>query len=562
MIFFQPPVHLQVAPPSNDAEIGRLRKLAREARDQSHWDESIRHYDAILVLDPWHETTLFERAQTLGWAQRYPECVAAWRVFRDRAPWRLREADQNLAMMASWGRLFEVSLDTLKPYVQKGERWAVLDSAKYLSWAGRYQESLAQSSTWIATHPEDKDALLLQARVLSWDGRLMDAHAAFTRLVAKFPDLAEARMGLAQVSLWSGRVQEAQAVWRLVPKETHATPEGKLLEGQIELAEGHRRAALAKLIPLTNQGSSVKRDAEDLIRGDEESRGPLVDIGQNRTLTSEPLRMADDMVRARLPLGDGSVGLSHVAHHAELAGLMSDAKETAVSLALPLGPLNLSADLGRMSGFNGDPAGFHRLGVLWRIGQGAELNLVQARTLVVFTPQAVTQRVGIQSTDLAFTLTGFQDVLRLQAGSATLSAGSRRTTWGGAYEHRWRWSPMTLTGGLTSSNMGYSETLPLGFWNPNRYLFRGATGGAAFEQGRFVLSTEGRWGRQVTDQQAWTTGYGYSLNLSWGLGRSPVTLQLGWSESTSGLNAVSVVNPKTYREQSFRWGLRIAGPWR
>ena len=556
------PASLQATPPPSDAEMGRLHGLAKQARNQSHWEEALRAYDAMLTLDPWHETALFERAQTLGWAKRYPECVAAWRLFRERAPWRSREADQNLAMMASWGRIFEVSLTTLEPYVQKGERWAVLDSAKYLSWAGRYRESLARSAGWIRTHPEDKDALLMHARVLSWDGRLKDAHAAFESLVVRFPDLADARTGLAQVSLWTGRVEQARSVWNQVPKEVRETPEGKLLEGQIQLAEGHRRSGLGQLGPLAAQGSSVQRDAEDLIRGSAEANGPLVEFGQSRTLTNEPLRMLDSSIRARVPLWDGSIGLSHVLHNAELGGAESEAHETAASLSYPWGPLRVSAVVGRMTGLGGDPAGFHQLGLAWRLGHGAELDLVQGRSVVVFTPQATAQRVGIQSTDLAFSLTGFEDVLRLQGGTASVSAGNDRKTWSAAYEHHWRLSPVTLSAGLTSLGLGYSETLPLGFWNPERYIFHGVTGGAAFERGRFSCSVQGRWGRQVTDQQGWSTGQGYGANLSWGIGRSPLTLLLGWSSSTSGINAVSASDPSTYREQTFRWGLRVAGPWR
>lgn len=556
------PVSIQAAQAPNEADMAALLAQARQARNQSHWDEAILAYDAMLAKDSWHETALFERAQTLGWAQRYPACVAAWRLFRERAPWRALEADKNLAMMASWGRLFDDALGTLDPYVKKGERWAVLDSAKYLSWAGRYRESLSRTSQWISSHPEDRDALLMHARVLSWDGRLKDAHAAFEGLVARFPELGDARMGLAQVSLWSGRVEEARTAWDQAPKAVHDTPEGHLLEGQIQLAEGRRRAALAELRPLARQGSSVQRDAEDLIRAAAEGNGPMLEAGQSRTLTSEPLRSLDTSFRARVPFWDGSFGLGTVLHHAELAGAQSDMRETSASLAYPLGPLRFTGEAGRFTGQDLDPAGFHRLGLAWRLGHGAELVLTQGRSVIVFTPQAVAQRIGMQTTDLAFTLAGFADVLRLQGGSATVSAGNRRKTWSAAYEHRWRVSPFTLAGGLTSRGMGYSETLPLGFWNPNRYLFHGVTGSASFERGRFTCSADGRWGRQVTDQQAWTTGKGYGANLSWGLGRTPITLMLGWADSTSGLNAVSISDPNSYREQTFHWGIRLAGPWR
>ena len=553
------PACIQQVP--SDAEMAELLTRARQARNQSLWAEAIQGYDAVLVRDPWHETALFERAQTLGWAKQYPACILAWRLFRERAPWRAGEADQNLSMMASWGRIFDVALDTLEPYVKKGERWAVLDSAKYLSWAGRYRESLSRTSGWIEAHSDDREALLMHARALSWDGQLKAAHSAYAGLVARFPELAEARMGLAQVSLWSGWIEAARTAFDQMVPETRGTPEGRLFDGQVQLAEGRRRSALALLTPLAQQGSSVQRDAEDLIRASAKGNGPSVEIGRGRTLTSEPLRLVDSSIRARLPLGDGSIGLSQTLHHSDLSGLRSEARDTAANLAYPLGPLRLSADLGRTTGLGGDPAGFHNLTVLWRLGQGAELSLAQGRTVVGFTPQAVAQRIGIQSTDLALALSGFEDSLRLQGGTATVSAGNRRTTWSAAYEHRWRVSPVTLSGGLTARSLGFSETLPLGFWNPGRYRFYGATGGAAFERGRFSMTVDGRWGRQVTDQQAWTTGRGYGANLSWGLGRSPFTLLLGWSDSTSGLNTVNASDPSTYHEQFVRWGVRMAGPW-
>jgi hypothetical protein len=369
-------------------------------------------------------------------------------------------------------------------------------------------------------------------------------------------------MGLAQVSLWSGRTGEARAAWVQMPKESQEAPEGRLLDSQIQLAEGRTLSALAGLRPLAIQGSAVQGDAEDLIRAAAEANGPSLEVGQSRTLTSEPLRMLDTSLRARVPLGDGNLGLSQVHRHSELSGAESDADETAATLAYPLGTLRLSAELGRVTGLGGDPAGFHRLGLVWRLGQGAELSLAQARSVLVFTPQAVAQRVGIQSTDLGFSLVGFTAHLQIQAGMATLSAGNRRTTWGASYEHRWRFSPVTLSTGLTTHTLAFSKSLPLGFWNPERYRFHGVTGGGAFERGRFAFAVDGRWGRQATDQQAWTTGTGYGANLSWGIGRSPLTLLVGWNRSSSGLNTVSASDPATYREQTFHWGLRIAGPWR
>jgi tetratricopeptide (TPR) repeat protein len=561
MILLLVPALVQAAQPVDDAEMGRLLMQARTERNQGRFDAAVAAYDAMLAKDGWHETALFERAQTLGWSKRYAESVQAWKLFRERAPWRAKEADQNLAMVASWGRMFEPALQALDPYVKQNERWAVLDAAKYLSWAGRYRESLGLTSTWLAAHPDDADARLTQARVLSWDGRMADARRDYSAVLAADPGKVEARLGLAQVDSWGGRPREARAEFDRLAPEDRQTPEARLLDGQIALAEGRRRAGVAILRPLADQPGPGRQDARDLLRGAAEANGPLVELGGGVTTTSEKLRFEDDTLRARLPLGDGSAGLGLARHHSSLQGAAETPREFSGFLAYPLGAFRFSGEAGRMQDYGGTSAGFHRLGLTWS-RPGLELSLAQGRGLVTYTPQAVEQRVGLQTLDAGVAFLGAADTLRLQGGTASVSAGNRRTTWNAGYDHRWRLAPVTLAAGLTSQGLEFNRTLPLGFWNPHHYLFDGITGSAGLERGRFNATLDGRWGRQQVEDLPWTSAWGYGLGFSWGLGDGPVTLLGGFNKSNSGLAVQSVGAPNNYQEKSFRLGLRLAGPWR
>lgn len=557
MIGVPPPPPALQAPAPDD--MGRLLQQARAARNASDWEGALRAYDAMLAKDDWHETALFERAQTLGWAQRYDASIAAWKLFRERCPRRAAEADDNLAKVASWGRRFEVALATLDPYVRQGQRAAVLDSAKYLSWAGRYGESVARLDGWIQAHPGDVDTLALRARVLSWDGRLGQARAAYGDVLKAHPDSSEARMGLAQIAAWTGDGAEARRQFDALPATARATPEARLLDGQIALAEGRRRAAVAQLRPLANAPGPVQKDAQDLLRAAADAQGPSLEVGLVRTDTSEELRIQDAYARARLPLGDGDIRIGGTAHRADFTGLHSLPKEAQVGLDYPFGPLRLSVDAGRLSGWTGEQASTHRVSLDWRATPALAFNLTQGRTVVTLTPQAVDKRIGIQTWEAGMTLGATTDFLRLTFGRGQVSAGNSRTSWVAGYEHRWRLSPVTLSAGLESRGLDYSESLDLGFFNPTRYRFHAVVVGAAFERGRFALGAEARAGRQVVNQQDWATAWGYGVNLSWGLGPTPLTLLAGWGESIAGLPVLNPLAPDQYREHTLRLALRVTG---
>jgi hypothetical protein len=283
------------------------------------------------------------------------------------------------------------------------------------------------------------------------------------------------------------------------------------------------------------------------------------ELGASRTDSSDGLRLEDTYARIRLPLRNGHLGMGWIRHGSRLSSSEAAPGEVSVSLAQSFGFWRTSAELGRTSGLGGASAGFHRLSVTRRLARGLEVSLGQYRSLVLSTPVAVSHRTALQGFTTGFAWEGFTDSVNLQMGLATLSAGNRQRSWGAAYQHRWRISPFTVGLGVASRGLSHSESLPLGFWNPERFRFHGFTGSASYERDRFSLSADTQWGRQSVDQGGWTAAWGYGLDLRWGLGRSPFTLLAGWSASTSGIHAASAFEPRHYREHTLRIGIRATG---
>jgi tetratricopeptide (TPR) repeat protein len=352
------PAHHQIPPQD---EMGALLLRARTTRNASKWEESIQAYDAMLLKDPFHETALVERATTLSWAKRYDESIAAWRVVKEKVPNRSREAEDNIAKVAAWSRQFALALETLAPYVREGQRQAVLDSATYLSWDRRYPESLERIGGWLKAHPDDTDALLIQARILSWSGQLAASRSAYERLLKLHPGHPDALGGLARVSVWSGDAAGARVYVDQLPAEELKKPENQTLLAQVELAEGHRSRAKARLRPLAAVGSSVRADAEELLRAAAQAQGPSAELFQARTDSNEGLTFQDTGALARVPLGDGSLELGGLRHRSEFNGLESTVNETSLGLAYPLGSVRVSGGVQHFTGFEGDAANGHRL---------------------------------------------------------------------------------------------------------------------------------------------------------------------------------------------------------
>ena len=561
-----PPAILEAQPPTS---LGVLLGQARKARTLGHLAEAIQAYDAMLAQVPDHETALLERAETLSWAQQYAASREGFLAFRKAFPARALTADLALARLAAWQDHPGEALALLDPWIKQEQRQAVLDAAKYLSWSGRLPESLAQVRRWLARHPEDREAVLLEARVLSWAGRNAEAREAFERVLRLDPADREALTGLARLALWEGNTPAARRMVERMPPEVLAHPEAQVVLAQVEVAEGNTRAAFRRVLTQAS-GGPAQRDASDIRDDLVRSFGPWVEVAGSRTDTSEGLRTEQPSLRARVPLGDGSLSLGSTSNRSRFQGSERQPSESTLGLAYPLGwGFNASGAISRIANTGGASATGYTLGLGYTPSPGLDLALSRERSFALFTPQAVLLRTAIVSTDLGVTWrfgqgrhalsgSGGQADLTSELGPTPLR--STRHSLALSYEFRFPITVVDFRGGWLSRSFGYNQTLPLGFFNPESYRWNGAFGSATWRRGRVLEVMVGaQAGKQTVNGANGQFTWSYRTGGTWSPSAWPVDVSVWWSQSQAGLPTTTPVDPSTYREHTLGTSLKIRG---
>jgi len=505
---------------------------ARASRAESRLPEALAAFDALLARVPEHAAGMLERAQVLAWMGRTREAVEGLRAFRGAHPERAEEADLRIAQALAWGDDTAGALETLRPWVEVGGRQAVLDDATYRSWRGDLGGALARLEPFLAAHPDDRDAHLLAARVRGWRSDVAGARAEYARVLGLAPGDAEARLGLAQLDLWTSRPGRARAAAR------------PLLEGP------------------------ASRDARRLLDDVVAAEGLWASPRHIWTETSDGLVSRLTLATVRVPVRDGHLDLE--AGHTEVS-LGDDVEGSVVAglgAAHPIGERAvLDGGAGWREDFGGKPGFTARAGATLRPLAGLALRLDAARALLDATPRAVELRGWLQSYDasLSWTFGAGRTTLAAGGGYAWLDAGSERQAFSVSGEHRLPLRAVALRGGFVARAFGYSETLPLGFFNPERYRYGGLTGGATLRRGRLVeLDASVQGGYQAVNEDDARFSWAYGLSVTVTPERWPVQLLAGWAQSFAGLPVTVPEDAATYREDTFRVGLRVSqrGGWR
>lgn len=540
--------------------LGELLGRARAERDAGRLGRALAAYEAMLAQVPEHETALLERAQVLSWMGRYPEALEGYRAFRARYPGRALLADLRLAQVHAWSGAHGDALAVLAPWEARSERQAVLDGATYRAWQGDLAGALERLETWRSGHPEDAEAALLQVRFRSWTGDLRAARRDFEALVARWPGEHAGRLGLARVRLWEGDPAGAAQELARLPEEARSAAEAQVLASQIDLNLGRSRAAVRRLEPLA-EGGSVRREAADLLREEAEARGPWVELRASRTDTNEGLRSEDPLLRLRMPLAEGFGELSLGRRRVTLGPEERAATDLGLRFVHPLGSrLRATAALQRTDDLGGEAATGWSAGLQARLAPGVELGLEAGHGWLAFTPAAADLRGGVHTLEasLGWRLPDQRTRIDLGAGEGRLSAGSTRRSWMIALEHRWPLPWAEVRGGALARRFGYSESLPLGFFNPERFEYAGATGGLLVKRGRLWsadLSLRGGWQRINGGSRAFA--WGYAAVVNWNPGNGRATGFLSWSQSLAGLPVVDPSDPGSYREHTLALGARL-----
>ena len=561
-----PPALLEPPPAES---LGVLLERARKARDHGNYPGAIQAYDAMLSQVPTHETALLERAETLGWAQQFVAAREGYLAFRKAFPARALTADLALARLAAWQDHSAEALAILDPWIKQEQRQAVLDAAKYLSWGGRLPESLVQTRRWLVTHPEDLEAMLLEARVLSWAGLNAQARGSFYRVLTLDKTNREALIGLARLALWEGNTKAARQMVGVMPPEVLAHPEAQVVLAQVEVAEGKTRSALSRARTQAESGPA-QRDAtelrDDLVR----AFGPWVEITANRTDTSEGLRTETPSLRARVPLGDGALTLASSIHRVKFNGDEHQPSETSIGVAYPMGwGLNATGIFNRVSDVGGVSASGYVLGLGYTLSPGLDLTVNRERSYALFTPQALAFRTVFVSTDLGATwrfgqgrhaVNGSVGQTDVTASGGISVLTSTRRSHALSYEFRFPVTLFDLRGGLLTRSFGYSQTLPLGFFNPESYRWDGAFTTATWRRGRiFEVMVGAQTGSQTVNGGHSQFTWAYRTGLTWCPPSCPLDYSIWWTQSQAGLPVTTPLDPSAYREHTLGFSLKLRG---
>ncbi|GLH65788.1 tetratricopeptide repeat protein [Geothrix edaphica] len=560
MIHPAPPA-LQEPAPTPDA--ATLLRQARDLRSQKRLPEAVAVYTRMLELWKDHPDALLERARTLSWMKRFDEAIRDLKRHREVHPELAAESEPVLARVTAWSRQFKEAIRILQPYVARGDRQATLDTATYLSWDGQLNRSLALTGAWLKAHPADRDFLINRGRVLGWRGRHDQARRTYQEVLLQSPGDREARLGLAQLDLWAGDPEAADQRLAGLGPEDARTPEAELLRAQIDQRMGRLRQARTRTeAQLGNP--DIREDAQSRLRGLVDAQGPWIELSQIRTDSNEGLRAQAQRVDAAVPFFDGSLRLGGAFDLlSQSGGTERKPREWSLGISHPLGSrLRASAQVGRVDDVGGEPASFHNLSLGLRAAPGLTLVLSHSAAPNLATPLAVDLRTYTRTWTLGgnWVFNQTLDHVGLSLDRAFLSAGAARTGLRLEAGQRFPVEGGEWRAGLSSRLIDQDRSLRLGFFNPERYRYYGATAGAsARREERWELALDAWGGRQTVNQASSQFTWGYTVAATWTPGGSAASLFASWDQSVAGLPISDPLDPSSYRDHTLRFGIRIRG---
>jgi hypothetical protein len=210
----------------------------------------------------------------------------------------------------------------------------------------------------------------------------------------------------------------------------------------------------------------------------------------------------------------------------------------------------------------GSSASSHALSLGYRLGPGLNLSLYQTFQPNLDTPRSEELRTTVRTWGLgeSWVFNQTLDHLNLSVERSFLSAGAMKTGLQGEAGHRFPFDHGEWRAGLAGRRFDQNQSLDLGFFNPQRYRYYGATaGGSLRREERWECTLDAWGGSQAINQTASQFSWGYTLAGTWSFTRVPVSLFASWSQSVAGLPVAETSDPSSYRDHTFRFGLRIRG---
>ncbi len=185
---------------TNPNQARALHRLALILAWSERYDESLKLFDRLLILEPGNLEAAAARAKVFAWRGEVDVAIAAFRRLASDHP---DNADVRLGL------------------------------AEVLSWDNQLDEAESVYEQVLEDDSNNRGALAGRAKVSAWSDRLVEAEALWREALARFPDDPVFLTGLGQTLRWQGR--DAAALEYLEPA-LELTPQNRDLRTEARLA--------------------------------------------------------------------------------------------------------------------------------------------------------------------------------------------------------------------------------------------------------------------------------------------------------------------------------------
>ena len=261
------------------------------------------------------DAAALSKARAAGRSGDTKQAIALYDALLAASPDDVTLLDES-ARQLSWAGRYD---DALRRYqralsIDPHDRFALVERAKVLSWAGRYQQAASAFRDLLQEDAGDVEARLGLARVLSWSGQQADARREYRQVLAAHPDDGDALLGVAQTYAWSGELAPARDAYQQAAAKLADPLPAQVGLAYLDLWEGRLGRAEAEARSLS---ASHPRNADvaDLQRAIHRARRPWVAADGSQLDDTDHNLLTVSRLETGVRLGGGWDAGLHYAHY-------------------------------------------------------------------------------------------------------------------------------------------------------------------------------------------------------------------------------------------------------
>jgi tetratricopeptide (TPR) repeat protein len=233
---------LEIDPNDASAFLGK----ARVYNYSTHLADAEANYHKVLALEPNNYSALAELADVLARQSEYPDAIALYRQAIAQNPNNLKTRVE-LARVLRYDRQFAEAEAVTNDVIATDARYAPAYTERALARSGQGNDEAAITDARAALEitPNDLNAQLGLAEVLSYAERYDESIALYQAALARDPQNQKARVELGAALSYAGRYDEALAQANAVLKDNPQNVDAQIIRADTLARAGRTREAIA-----------------------------------------------------------------------------------------------------------------------------------------------------------------------------------------------------------------------------------------------------------------------------------------------------------------------------